>query len=97
MIFKFYNLIQSLDLSDEVLDIEWSPHCSTLFASVCKDGRLELWDLTKKKMLDPFQVIKAKEGETLPPKTMVRFSEANPIIITGDTAGDVNVYRLHGK
>ena len=42
-------------------------------------------------MLDPLQVIKAKEGETLPPKTMVRFSEANPIIITGDTAGDVNV------
>lgn len=47
-------------------------------------------------MLDPLQVIKAKEGETLPPKTMVRFSEANPIIITGDTAGDVNVYRLYG-
>ncbi len=45
-------------------------------------------------MLDPLQVIKAKEGETLP---LARFSEANPINITGDTAGDVNVYILIGK
>ena len=43
-----------LNLYDEVLDIEWSPHCSTLFGTVCKDGRLELWDLTKNNMLDPF-------------------------------------------
>lgn len=37
----------SLDLFDEVMDIEWSPNISTVFASVCKDGRLELWDLEK--------------------------------------------------
>ncbi len=48
-------------------------------------------------MLYPLQVIKAKEGETLPTKTIVRFSEVNQIIITGDTAGDINVYRLYGK
>ena len=30
---------------EEVNDIEWSPLCSTLFSSVGKDGRLELWDL----------------------------------------------------
>jgi hypothetical protein len=34
---------QSLDLTDEVIDIEWSPLEATVFASVCKDGRLELW------------------------------------------------------
>ncbi|MFO0131359.1 MAG: WD40 repeat domain-containing protein [bacterium] len=39
---------------DEINDIEWSPLCSTLFASVAKDGRLELWDLKKMNMLDPF-------------------------------------------
>jgi len=44
----------SLDLFDEVMDIQWSPTCSTLFSSVCKDGRLELWDLEKNNMLDPF-------------------------------------------
>ena len=37
------NSFQSLDLYDEVIDIEWSPNESTVFASVCKDGRLELW------------------------------------------------------
>ena len=36
---------------DEINDIEWSPLCSTLFASVAKDGRLELWDLKKMNML----------------------------------------------
>ena len=39
---------------DEINDIEWSPLCSSLFASVGKDGRLELWDLKKMNMLDPF-------------------------------------------
>ena len=47
-----------MDLFDEVMDIEWSPNTSTLFASVCKDGRLELWDLEKNNMLDPFAYIK---------------------------------------
>lgn len=34
------------------MDIEWNPHISTVFASVCKDGRLELWDIEKNSM-DP--------------------------------------------
>lgn len=85
-------------MQDEVLDIEWSPNCSTLFASVAKDGRMELWDLTKNNMLDPFAQIVAKPNEpTFSPKTMVRFAQGAPVIITGDTAGDLNVYRLHGK
>ena len=33
----------SLDLFDEVMDIEWHPSTSTVFASVCKDGRMKLW------------------------------------------------------
>ncbi len=41
------------------MDVEWSPHCSTLFASVAKDGRLELWDLLKNNMLDPCAYVKA--------------------------------------
>ena len=47
-------------------------------------------------MLDPFAIIQAKPGETLPAKTMVRFAQGDPVIVTGDMAGDVNVYRLHG-
>ena len=87
---------KSLDLFDEVLDIEWNPNCSTLFASVCKDGRLELWDLSKNNMLDPFAFDKPKEGFASP-KTMVRFCNGAPIVITGDMAGDTNIYRLHGS
>ncbi|KAL4445579.1 hypothetical protein ABPG74_006130 [Tetrahymena malaccensis] len=88
---------QSLDLQDEVMDVEWSPNCSTLFASVAKDGRMELWDLTKNNMLDPFAQIIPKNNEPpFPPKTMVRFAQSAPVIITGDIAGDLNVYRLHG-
>ncbi|KRX09068.1 WD40-repeat-containing domain [Pseudocohnilembus persalinus] len=87
---------QSLDLYDEVMDVQWSPDCSNLFASVCKDGRLELWDLEKNNMLDPYAQVKAQPGQYLPAKTMVRFANNAPVIVTGDVAGDVNVYRIHG-
>ena len=51
----FYYIIPLIEVGeDEINDIEWSPLCSTLFASVAKDGRLELWDLKKMNMLDPF-------------------------------------------
>ncbi len=68
------------------MDIDWSPDCSTLFANVCKDGRLELWDLEKNNMLDPFYKISPnlQNNEIWPAKTMVRFCEGAPIIITGD-------------
>lgn len=79
------------------MDVEWHPSTSTVFASVCKDGRLELWDFEKNNMLDPFACIKAtSEEEELPCKTMVKFAIGDPVIITGDVAGDVNVYRVHG-
>ena len=81
---------------DEVNDIEWSPLCSTLFASVGKDGRLELWDLKKMNMLDPFAKEVAPDNTTLPSKTMVRFRNSASVIVTGDVAGSVNVYRYMG-
>ena len=47
-------------------------------------------------MLDPICIINTdKEGNPLPPKTMVRFGIDAPVIVTGDIAGDVNVYRLN--
>ena len=76
---------------DEVQDIEWHPSSSTVFASVCKDGRLELWDFEKNNMLDPFAYIKPQENEILPCKTVVKFAIGDPVIITGDTEGDVNI------
>ncbi|CAD8093566.1 unnamed protein product [Paramecium sonneborni] len=87
---------QQQNLKDEVLDFEWSPHTSVLFASVCKDGRLELWDLTKNNMLDPYFTIMPQEQENWPAKTMVRFAHNSPVLITGDARGDINAYRLYG-
>ena len=78
------------------MDVDWSPNCSTLFSLVAKDGRLEIWDLKKKNMLDPFYQIIPPEGETWPAKTMVRFHPIEPVLITGDTAGDLGIYRLRG-
>jgi len=40
-----------MDLKQQVNDIEWSPHTSSVFAMVAEDGRLEIWDL--KNNLEP--------------------------------------------
>ena len=37
---------QQTNLTDAVNDVTWSPHDSTVFASVTSDGRTELWDLS---------------------------------------------------
>jgi hypothetical protein len=55
-----------------------------------------MWDLCKNNMLDPFATIRAPEGKIWPAKTMVRFGNSSPVVITGDIAGDVRVYRLNG-
>ena len=47
-------------------------------------------------MLDPCASIKAKDDECFAPKTIVRFGSGAPVIVAGDTVGDLNVYRLHG-
>ena len=36
---------QIFSLKEQVNDIEWSPHTSSVFASVANDGRVEIWDL----------------------------------------------------
>ena len=37
---------------DSVLDIAWSPHNSCVWASVSRDGRVEIWDL-ESSAIDP--------------------------------------------
>jgi WD40 repeat protein len=39
--------INNFNLKEQVNDIEWSPHTSSVFASVANDGRIEIWDLFK--------------------------------------------------
>ena len=93
-------MLRNLDLSDEVYDIQWSPYCSTLFASVARDGRLELWDLHKKS-LDPIYVDwngKSKHSieKQYPARTCVRFNPQDPVLVSGTVEGQISVYRING-
>eukprot|EP00753_Platysulcus_tardus_P007346 PLAT15148.1.p1 GENE.PLAT15148.1~~PLAT15148.1.p1 ORF type:complete len:939 (-),score=504.02 PLAT15148.1:184-3000(-) len=54
-----------VDLSNVVTDISWSPHTSTIFASVTGDGRIQVWDL-EASVLDPVITHYPKPSE-LPP------------------------------
>lgn len=80
----------------------WSPDTSTVFASVANDGRLEIWDL-KEDYLNPVVTqfdIDADGNEDHTPKTVVRFtpnySKMSPVVMTGNSKGQVDVYRTRG-
>ena len=47
-------------------------------------------------MLDPIASVLPPANEVWPSKTIVRFCRSDPVLITGDIAGDVDVYRLSG-
>jgi WD40 repeat protein len=82
---------RSQDLYDAVNDIEWSPHSSTIFSNVCDDGRVEIWDLSVSN-ISP--IITRKPETRSDPSTMVRFCQEFPVLVTGNSKGIVDVYRL---
>lgn len=46
-------------------------------------------------MLDPICIKKAKPNEKAVPKTIIRFCKGDPILITGDVGGNIDVYRVN--
>eukprot|EP00743_Colponemidia_sp_Colp-15_P002272 GILK01002462.1.p1 GENE.GILK01002462.1~~GILK01002462.1.p1 ORF type:complete len:844 (-),score=167.91 GILK01002462.1:272-2803(-) len=88
---------QSVDLTDQVNDVVWSPKLSTMFGSVCDDGRIEIWDIAQNP-LDPIIVHGARrKSEPLGTKrTVLRFSHNSPVVITGNNNGSVDVFRMKG-
>lgn len=90
------------ELKAQVNDICWSPQTSSVFASVANDGRIEVWDLkinALQPLLTHFDKVKNEEGEEVnvtTPRTIVKIGKFNPIIFTGNTLGQVTVYRTHG-
>ena len=78
----------------------WHQSLSSCFASVANDGRVEIWDLASpSSSLGPVvtHFDKLEDGtEDKTPKTIVRFSESSPVIMTGNEKGEVDVYRTKG-
>ncbi len=46
-------------------------------------------------MLDPICTVKERNKQKLAAKTMVRFCRGDPVLVTGDINGDIDVYRLN--
>ena len=80
----------SMDLTDAVNDVEWSPSMSTIFSSCADDGRIEVWDIAQS-TLKPL-IYRKLESEA--PRTIVRFCPEFPVLISGNTAGVIDVFRI---
>lgn len=85
---------QSTDLCDAVNDVFWAPHNSTSFAAAMDDGRVEVWDLSKKP-LDPIVVHYPQGAVGKRRRTCVRFSPNSPVLVAGDDQGSVDVMRMY--
>lgn len=48
-------------------------------------------------MLDPICIKKAKSVENPQPKTIIRFCKGDPILVTGNVGGSIDVYRINRK
>lgn len=76
--------------SDPIHDCAWSPHCSTVLASVSSGG-LAIWDISVRE-LDPIVVLDKEElGRQL---TTVTFAENSNSVLYGDDNGDITVALL---
>jgi WD40 repeat protein len=86
------SVLQSVDLTNAVNDIQWSHLNATAFAAVADDGRVELWDLALRP-LDPLVVW--IPGEQKVARTCVRFSKNSPVLVAGDASGKIAVMRIY--
>ena len=71
-----------------------------MFASVTNDGRIEIWDL-KQDNLNPVIIHFDQTNDAVPqqlhiPKTVVAFGRDSPVILSGNSIGQVDVYRVNG-
>ena len=76
--------------SKAILDCAWSPHSSTVMASV-SEGGLSVWDLSVKE-LDPIIVLDVSALTTK--LTSVTFSKKTNAVLYGDSDGRITVAML---
>merc|ERR1719213_476971 len=91
---KSLQTFMSTDLCDAVNDVYWAPNNSTSFAAAMDDGRVELWDLSKRP-LDQIVVHFPRNLQGRRKRTCVRFSPNSPVLIAGDDQGSVDVMRMY--
>ena len=46
-------------------------------------------------MLDPICTVRDRNKTKMAAKTMVRFCKGDPVLVTGDINGEIDVYRLN--
>lgn len=85
-------VLKSIDSNEEIVDVEWSPFCSTSFAICKKDGRFELWNLSIK-TYDPVHIIQNQSANE-PKRLTLKFSRKLPLILIGKSNGEIEVF-LH--
>jgi len=83
------HLISFSSSNDYVADIRWAPTHSTVFGSVTGDGKLDIWDV-EREILNP--IISHNSGRKR--LSTVLFGEESPVVITGSSDGNIDVYRL---
>ena len=80
--------------SDATNDVAWSGQTATRFASVTGDGMVMVWDTGS---LAPLIAHPVTDAAGVPVKlTTVLFAHDAPVLVTGDAAGNVDVYRMLG-
>jgi len=78
---------------DYVMDVRWCPTNACVFATVSRDGRVEIWNL-EESSLDP--VIRHKFTEKSKLLSCVLFAPDSPVILSGGTDGRIDVFRVEG-
>ncbi len=84
--------IATFELSASVSDVQWAPYSSTIFAAVCANSMLYVYNLSKDKhtFICDQKIVKRMKP------THVAFNPFDPIIITGEDKGGCSSYRLSG-
>lgn len=86
--------LQSTDLTKGVADVSWATDNSTSFAACMTDGRLEVWDLSRRPH-DPI-IVHYPEHLRGTDRTFCRFATNSPVLVCGDGTGVVAVMRVYG-
>jgi dynein intermediate chain 4, axonemal len=97
-------VFQTTDSLEAVMDVCWSKTHSTRFASVTGDGRIMLWDTSSFSPLIDHHVDESDSSAGVPAGSLSRkrrftnvlFANDSPVLVTGDAAGFVDVYRVVG-